>query len=201
MGRTGRPRQFDIDGSIKAAMLLFWESGYEATSLAQLRSHMGLSSASIYAAFGSKEGVFDAAVQQYIDTYGRVTLPLAHDNLKPRDAMEKTLRASVTMQTDQTHPLGCLIGLGSLIAGTDEKQRAVLRARRNFDRDNIAALVTRASADGDFAPPARVDALATLFHSFLLGLSPLARDRVDAHTLQASVTEMMRVWDSVLPTS
>lgn len=201
MSRTGRPRQFDIDSSTEAAMLLFWEKGYEATSLAQLRKCMSLSSASFYAAFGSKDGAFNAAVRRYMESYGRVTLPLADDDLEPREALEKTLRASVVMQTDSAHPLGCLIGLGGIIAGTDEKRRAALQTRRTSDRANIANLLERAIADGKLEPPVAVDALATLFHSFLLGLTPLARDGVSADTLQASVTEIMRFWDSMHPTS
>ncbi|WP_218828450.1 TetR/AcrR family transcriptional regulator [Rhodococcus sp. RS1C4] len=181
--------------------MLFWESGYDATSLAQLRAAMSLSSASFYAAFGSKEGVFDAAVQRYIESYGRVTLPLADVDLEPREAIETTLRGSVIMQTDPAHPLGCLIGLGSLIAGADGNRRAALETRRAFDRENIAALVERAIADGTLEPPTAVEALATLLHGFLLGLTPLARDGVDAETLQASVTEMMRFWDSMHPES
>ncbi len=132
MSRTGRPRQFDIDSSTEAAMLLFWENGYEATSLAQLRKCMSLSSASFYAAFGSKDGAFNAAVRRYMESYGRVTLPLADDDLEPREALEKTLRASVVMQTDSAHPLGCLIGLGGIIAGTDEKRRAALQDAENL---------------------------------------------------------------------
>jgi TetR/AcrR family transcriptional repressor for divergent bdcA len=182
-------------------MLLFWEKGYEATSLAQLRKCMSLSSASFYAAFGSKDGAFNAAVRRYMESYGRVTLPLADDDLEPREALEKTLRASVVMQTDSAHPLGCLIGLGGIIAGTDEKRRAALQTRRTSDRANIANLLERAIADGKLEPPVAVDALATLFHSFLLGLTPLARDGVSADTLQASVTEIMRFWDSMHPTS
>ncbi|MDJ0396672.1 TetR/AcrR family transcriptional regulator [Rhodococcus sp. G-MC3] len=201
MARTGRPRKFDLDSSVEAAMLLFWESGYDATSLAQLRAAMGLSSASFYATFGSKEGVFDAAVQRYIGSYGRVTLPLAAVDLEPREAMEKTLRGSVIMQTDPAHPLGCLIGLGSLIAGADENRRAALETRRTFDRENMAALVERAIAVGKLEPRTSIEALATMLHSFLLGLTPLARDGVDAETLQDSVTEMMRFWDSMYPGS
>ncbi|MGW2329269.1 TetR/AcrR family transcriptional regulator [Streptomyces sp. NPDC001700] len=55
-----------MEAVLEAAMLLFWEQGYEATSLAQLRETTGLSSASLYGAFGSKEGLFEKAVEHYI---------------------------------------------------------------------------------------------------------------------------------------
>ncbi|MDJ0412675.1 TetR/AcrR family transcriptional regulator [Rhodococcoides fascians] len=199
MSRTGRPRQFDEDRALEAAMVLFWENGYEATSLAQLRSSMGVSSASFYGAFGSKDGLFDAVVQRYIDSYGRATAPLADESIDPRDALEKTLRGSVAMQTDATHPLGCLVGLGGIIAGPDGGKHSALAARRTVDRRNIAALVARAVDQGQLDPSISIDATATLFHGFLLGLSPLARDGVPADELQASVSAMMTFWDSMRP--
>lgn len=52
-----------MEAVLDAAMLLFWEQGYEATSLAQLRAATGLSSASLYGAFGSKEGLFKQVVE------------------------------------------------------------------------------------------------------------------------------------------
>ncbi|OZC44405.1 TetR/AcrR family transcriptional regulator [Rhodococcoides fascians A21d2] len=197
MSRTGRPRQFDEDRALEAAMVLFWENGYEATSLAQLRSSMGMSSASFYGAFGSKEGLFAAVVQRYIDSYGRATAPLADESMDPRDALEKTLRGSVAMQTDATHPLGCLVGLGGIIDGPDAGKHSALAARRSVDRRNIAALIERAVDRGQLDPSIPIDATATLFHSFLLGLSPLARDGVTADALQASVSAMMTFWDSM----
>lgn len=67
MPRTGRPRAFNRDEAVAAAMLLFWEYGYESTSLAQLRAGMGnISAASFYAAFESKEALFREA---WIDIY------------------------------------------------------------------------------------------------------------------------------------
>ncbi|WP_312464268.1 TetR/AcrR family transcriptional regulator, partial [Pantoea endophytica] len=64
MMRTGRPRQFDRDEAVIKAMHLFWENGYESTSLAQLKASIGkgITAPSFYAAFGSKEALFAEAV-------------------------------------------------------------------------------------------------------------------------------------------
>jgi AcrR family transcriptional regulator len=53
-GKTGRPISFDRNAALEAAMLLFWERGYEGTSMADLAQAMSLSPSSIYAAFGDK---------------------------------------------------------------------------------------------------------------------------------------------------
>jgi TetR/AcrR family transcriptional regulator, copper-responsive repressor len=65
MARTGRPREFDLEEALATALQLFWEHGYESTSLAQLRSALGISSASFYNAFSSKEDLFKKVVERY----------------------------------------------------------------------------------------------------------------------------------------
>ncbi len=95
MPRTGRPRAFDRSAALDAAMRLFWEHGYETTSLDQLKRAMGsLSPASFYAAFGSKAALFKEALARYRSTYGQVTAPLYDQSLPPRQAIEQSLRAS-----------------------------------------------------------------------------------------------------------
>ena len=67
---AGRPREFDRDLALQQAMLAFWQHGYEGTSMADLVAATGLASARLYAAFGSKEGLFREAVERYDPDYG-----------------------------------------------------------------------------------------------------------------------------------
>ncbi len=64
--RRGRPRAFDREAALEKAMQAFWARGYDGTSMAQLVEAMGINSPSIYAAFGSKEGLFFEAVELYM---------------------------------------------------------------------------------------------------------------------------------------
>ena len=63
--KRGRPLSFDREHAIEQAMLLFWEHGYEATSLNDLTTALSVAPSSIYTAFGDKKGLFMAAVQRY----------------------------------------------------------------------------------------------------------------------------------------
>jgi AcrR family transcriptional regulator len=63
--RTGRPRSFCVDQAADRAMTVFWKKGYEGASLSDLTTAMGINAPSLYAAFGSKEGLFRAVLERY----------------------------------------------------------------------------------------------------------------------------------------
>jgi AcrR family transcriptional regulator len=65
MGR-GRPRRFDTDAALDAALDVFWRHGYEGASLADLTAAMGISRPSMYAAFGNKEQLFARVAERYL---------------------------------------------------------------------------------------------------------------------------------------
>ena len=64
-GSRGRPRSFDVDAVTERALGAFWEHGYEGASLATLTDAMGISTTSMYAAFGNKEELFRKALERY----------------------------------------------------------------------------------------------------------------------------------------
>ncbi|MGW7003815.1 TetR/AcrR family transcriptional regulator [Streptomyces sp. NPDC054933] len=196
MARTGRPRQFDRDAVLEAALRLFWEHGYAATSLAQLREAMGMSSASFYAAFSSKEQLFDAVVERYASSFGRVTDAVADDELPPREAVERILRQSAQMQTDASHPSGCLLVSGATCSPTNTSVHELLMGRRNLVRANVMACVERAKSLDELPADTNAEALASVFVGFLWGLSTEARDGVPAARLDTAVGYLMGVWDA-----
>jgi TetR/AcrR family transcriptional regulator, transcriptional repressor for nem operon len=67
--RRGRPREFSEQAVVSSAKLLFWRRGYEGSTLGDLEASTGLSRSSLYQAYGSKEGLFDEALAEYVDTF------------------------------------------------------------------------------------------------------------------------------------
>jgi len=201
----GRPRTFDRDVALTQALHLFWENGYDATSLSQLKATIGggITAPSFYAAFGSKEQLFKEVMDLYLNSYGKVTDSLFDTSLPPRDAIELTLRRSARMQCEPDHPKGCLVALGAMSACSQESRiiSAPLAQTRALNRDALRACVERGIALGQLPTEVDATALATAFDSFLLGLSTLARDGVSADAMDAAVTRIMRLWDeaSVAP--
>lgn len=195
--RMGRPRGFDRTEAIERALRLFWEHGYDSTSLEQLRAAMGgISAASFYAAFGSKEALFREAVERYVATYGQAIAPLWNLALSPRAAVEQALRNSACMQTDKAHPQGCLLVFGATACAPGTRQISeVLVGEREHARSGLRTCLTRARDNGEIAPTKNIEALVVLFETFLFGISPQARDDVSADALNIAISEVMTLLD------
>ncbi|MEV0264685.1 TetR/AcrR family transcriptional regulator [Streptomyces sp. NPDC050617] len=199
MSPAGRPRTFDMEAVLDAAMLLFWEQGYEATSLAQLREATELSSASLYGAFGSKEGLFERVVEHYIAGPGSVTDVLADEAASPREVIARLLHGSITMQTDASHPRGCLVALSGTnrAQGADESgARKAVAARRARDRARIKACVVRGIASGELAADTDVEGVTWMIHGFLLGISTQVCDGAPAAHLHAAADAVLANWQA-----
>ena len=198
MPRTGRPREFDRDAALDAAMRLFWRRGYEAASLDQLRQAMGgLSSASFYGAFGSKERLYREALERYLRTHGLVVAPLWDDALTPRQALEAMLRRSARLQTDTGLPGGCMLVLSATNLSLENAHlQALVTAERWRTRDGIGRRVDEAIRSGEL--PAGTDAvgLATMVEALLVGMSVQSRDGVARTAIDAAVSTIFRLWDA-----
>ncbi len=197
MPRTGRPRQFDRVGALDAAMQLFWRQGYESTSLDQLKQAMGgLSAASFYGAFGSKEKLYREALARYLGTYGQVVAALHDETLAPRAALEQALRLSARMQTDAELPKGCMLVLSAANASPENNHlQALVAAERGRTRDAIRCGIERAAASGELRPEIDAQGLATLAEALLVGMSVQARDGVSHSAIEAAVSNLLQLWD------
>lgn len=199
MARTGRPRAFDRDDAVDQAMQLFWQHGYDSTSLALLKAELGggISAPSFYAAFGSKEALFDECVQRYLTTFAQVTECLWDETLPPRQAIETALRQSARMQCEDGHPKGCMVTLGVMSAPSPDNAGVVaaLTQSRARTRAGIVACVERGVREGLLADGTNVAAMATVFDSFLQGISILARDDTPIERIEAAITQVMGTWD------
>lgn len=196
MAQMGRPRQFDRDTALTKAMHLFWQNGFEATTLSQLKAELGISAPSFYAAFGSKEALFQETVALYLKSHGTVMDCLWDPHLAPRDAIELALRSSARMQSEAGHPKGCMVALGVTGAGIVENAavNAALTSARARNRAGILACVERAVARKELDPATNITALASVVESFLLGLSTLARDGATQEAMDSAVTQLLRLW-------
>ena len=105
----GRPISIDKMSVLDAAMLTFWEKGYEGASLTDLTQTMKISRPSLYSGFGDKADLFDAALVRYAKTIGSVPLVAFEEEREIDKAVHIFLSASAKGNTHVNYPRGCLI--------------------------------------------------------------------------------------------
>ncbi len=145
-----RTRDFDLDQAVDQAMLQFWRKGYEGTSLTDLTNAMGINRPSLYAAFGSKEGLFQRAVERYLAGPG-ACIADALEAPTARGVFERLLNVYCNVPAeDEERPPGCLIVQGALTCS--EEGRTVQHQLMDIRHQAELALrerFRRAKAEGD----------------------------------------------------
>ena len=173
--------------------MAFWEHGYEATSVAELTTVMGIGAPSLYAAFGDKQALFAEVVREYGVRYGSFGDRALAEEPTARAAVERMLREAAVEYTAPGRPHGCLV-IHAATNCTSPEVEASLRERRNA---NIAAFERRIRDDVDAGElPADTDVAALARHAgaIIQGMSPQARDGASRDSLEALAEIAMAIW-------
>lgn len=116
--KMGRPRGFDENAALDAAIRVFWEQGYEGATLAELTAAMKINRSSMFAAFGNKEALFKKAFERYVSTHlGHIWEALQKPTI--RECLEHALRGTVDFLSTPGNPNGCLSVHGALATGPE----------------------------------------------------------------------------------
>jgi len=192
----GRPREFDVDVALAAALRTFWSKGYEGTSLTDLTEAMGITRPSLYAAFGNKEALF----RQALDLYEREKQAYVGKALEAPTAKgvaERFLRGALENCTGECEPRGCLGVISSTACGADAeciRQEVVERGRKV--QALIIARVEKAIEDGDFDGPVDPEAITKYMMAVLQGLAVQAGAGATREELERVVDMTLACWPS-----
>jgi AcrR family transcriptional regulator len=192
--RLGRPRAFDREKALEAAMRVFWRNGYEGASLTALTEAMGINRPSLYAAFGDKAGLFREAVARYGTGPGRY-VRRALGQPTARLVAETLLRGAVSVATDAANPGGCLWVQGALVASAEgEPIRAQMAAIRDGGIAQMCERFERARRDGDLPAETDVKALTLYLVSVMNGISVQAVGGRSREALNAVADLALTAW-------
>ncbi len=193
--RRGRPVGFDRCLALRQAMRLFWDRGYEGTSFDELVGAMGISASSFYNTFGSKERLYQEAVDAYAAksaTWFVGELEAAGD---ARSALHNVLSAAARQFTQGDEPTGCMISIScTTLPPALEGLREYMAGQRRSSEAAMAARIRRGVQEGDVPPDTDVDALAAYCSTLSRGLAIQARDGASRERLQQIVDLGMRAW-------
>ena len=190
----GRPREFDPDKALAAALEIFWRRGYEGASLAELTEAMGITKPSLYACFGNKESLFRKA----LDLYERDKLCYVKSALEASTAKavaERLLKGALAMQCGSADPKGCL-GVISSVANTAHAEciREEILARRASSDQALIERFERARDEGDLPPGVEPRALALYLTTLLQGMAVQAGSGVAEERLTQLVDATLAMW-------
>lgn len=188
----GRRRGFDADIALRVAVDLFWQQGYEATSLISLIQAMEISRSSFYACFGSKHALFIAAVQRYADDRFAALNERASSSDDPRDSVCAMLAVIADVDSGTR---GCLfVNVVAELAPGDAELVALARSHTTRVGALMTATLRRCGcAEGEASE--RASALLAL----VMGITMLRKTGVPLSQLTGLLTQAVHLIPSTSP--
>jgi TetR/AcrR family transcriptional repressor of nem operon len=186
-----RPREFDEQVVLEKVLSVFWERGYDGTSVEDLVEETGLGRASLYGAFGDKEQLFARALALYVSRPGMLACELSEVG-SVREVIERGLRKWVARTCAKKGRRGCFLLLMGTGGGSAPLAReALFQWAAQLER-KLAGLIARGQACGEIAPDRDPTTLARLVVVVAQGIASSARAGWSHDRLQCVVSELLQ---------
>ncbi|HEY4042414.1 MAG TPA: TetR/AcrR family transcriptional regulator, partial [Rhodopila sp.] len=193
--RMARPREFDEEEVLDAAMQCFWAQGYGATSIKDLIERTGLTAASLYNAYGDKRAMFSTALDHYIEKSIGVRLRRC-ETLPPRKAIRSFFDDILRRSLGDRERKGCMIVNSALeIAPHDREFRETIVETLKRIESFFLDCVKRGQADGTITPSRPAAGLAQHLLGVLMGVRVLARVRPERPLLEGVINTALTILD------
>jgi TetR/AcrR family transcriptional repressor of nem operon len=192
----GRPLEFDPDEALDAAVEVFWDRGYEATSITNLLEAMALSKSSLYQAFGSKQQLFERCLARYADGLSARMRTALEEGASGRRFIEETFMAVARTAQAPAGAKGCLVANSASELGQREPALAapVANGLDRFARV-FAEAVTRAQRAGEIRADADPRTVATYLVACMNGLRTMIKAGADRRAAKGMVKLMLKALD------
>ncbi|AJS60214.1 TetR/AcrR family transcriptional regulator [Paenibacillus sp. IHBB 10380] len=173
-----RTREFDEEKVLDAAMQLFWEKGYEATSLSDLTSRMGIQRPSIYSAFGDKKELFEAALRKYTMSRASDVRTRLQSHSSVKEAFSTFFDNVVAEEYAEDRSRGCFcINTMVELAPHDEKFEILTREHQMYLAVIFQETIERGIQSGELETHTDAKSLAQALIIALIGLTVMLKSR------------------------
>ena len=198
--KRGRPRLLDKETGLEVAARLFWEHGYEGTSIADLTKAMGITPPSLYAAFGSKEQLYQQELEHNADRENKHRLELLNSDVPAYEALSFYLHDAAREFTNPAKPRGCMVSNAVLQHAKESDGIAEsVAARRTATTKIIKTRLDRAITEGELPDGADTRALAHFYVAVVQGMSAQACDGLCTATLSQLADLALAAWPGRRP--
>ena len=191
----GRPREFDTEEALAKALRVFWERGFQATSITDLTAATGVGRTGLYAAFGDKESLFLLALDRYMALAYTDCAEMLEDEPDARRAVEAHLLRMADSVTKPDDAHSCML-MNTVQESAVLSSKVGERVRQLYLRilGAVQGRLQRAKVEGQLGPDEDTDLLARFLQGQVILLSVLARNGVQRDVLVAMVKKAMRAW-------
>ncbi|MCW1238328.1 MULTISPECIES: TetR/AcrR family transcriptional regulator [Bacillus] len=184
-----RLREFDEEKALDAAMQLFWEKGYAATSLSDLTAKMEIQKPSLYSAFGDKEGLFEAALRRYTNLHAANIRTKLQNEQSVKEAIRTFFENIVEEEYKKEFSKGCFcINTMVELAPHNEKFEVLTREHQMYLAVVFQELITKGIRSGELQSDLNAKALAQTLVTSLIGLTVLMKSRPERSVIDNSVS-------------
>jgi AcrR family transcriptional regulator len=193
--KRGRPRVLNRETGLEVAANLFWERGYEGTSIADLTAAMGITPPSLYATFGSKEELFRMALNHSISQQNSQRLQLLDAKMPVYETLKLFLYDIAEGDTQPDKPRGCIVS--TAVLQHSEENASVARTTAALREASIQVLKSRfdrAVSEGELPEGTDTDTLARFYGAVMQGMSAQACDGACTIRLKALVDIALNAW-------
>jgi TetR/AcrR family transcriptional regulator, transcriptional repressor for nem operon len=177
---VSRTKEFDPDAVLGKALELFWERGYEATSMADLVGHLGIARASIYATFGGKHELYMRALDRYVQARDPGLVEMLSQPGPVLPAVRALVEAYAAESVCDERRRGCMV-VNAAVELMPRDAAAARRVEASWDtlETALTSALTRARAQGEIGEAKDPRALARFLLVMLQGLRVLGRAHPD----------------------
>lgn len=189
-----RPKEFDIDTVLQTALELFWQRGYEATSMADLVKHLGIGRASIYATFGSKHELYLKALDRYLQMRNPSPLVLLSQPGPALPAVRAFIEQHVKEASCDKQQRGCLVVNAAMerLPGDALVAQRIAASWESLEAALTSALI-RAQAQGELATDKDPHALARFLLVVLQGLRVIGKGHPNPQRLRDAAEQALSI--------
>ncbi len=190
----GRPRTFDVEEALEAALAVFWRKGFEGTSYSDLVAATGVERPALYSAFGNKDALFLRALERYATHYGSYVWE-AVDLQTSKAVATRVLEGAVELNTRYADRTGCF-GINGALAGSEDSEasRQALIKWRAEGEAILRERFEKAKREGDLPSDADPAMLAAYILTVAHGIAVQAKAGFSRERLTAIAHHALSTW-------
>ena len=191
-----RTRQFDERQALQAAMLVFWEKGYDGTSINDLEQAMGLNRTSIYNAFGNKGALFERVMTCYKESVMAELFARLDSAPNIREGIRRMLNGALDIHFDEDNPGGCLVVLSVMESGQhDDQSISAMQQTMQELKSVLQSRISKARKNGELANDIDPGATATTIATTMAGMMVMGKANMSKASLKKTINQILGLLD------